>query len=151
MENKFGDEHTRFWGGSINRAIRYYFYIQRGLALLNEFRYLIIAIMAMYALLKMDNPWMMLVMFIVAVPVLIILGWMFTHKMAAVMDYLNIKYSTHYGKLNMEYQERQTKALEDIQSKVSRNDFGREQVEISGRVTEIKATEICRRIPKRKA
>lgn len=103
-----------FWKGAGNRVIRYYFYVQRGLALLNEFRYLIMAIMAAYALLKLDNPLIMLMMFFVSLPILVFLGWLFTHKMAKVMDFLNIRYSTHYGKLNMEYQERQTEALEKL-------------------------------------
>jgi len=111
-------ERSEHWSGLRNKIVRYYFYTQRGLALLNEFRYLIMAILAVYALLGMKNPFVMLLMFVIAVPILIVLGWIFTFKMAKTMEFLNIKFSTHYSKLNMDYQERQTKALESLNEKI---------------------------------
>lgn len=107
-------EYREHWQGLRNRVVRYYFYVQRGLALLNEFRYLIMAILAVYALLDMKSPWLMMVMFVVAVPILLVLGWMYTYKMAKTMDFLNVKFSTHYSKYNIELQERQTEALETL-------------------------------------
>lgn len=111
-------EQKEHWAGIKNKIVRYYFYTQRGLNLLNEFRYLIMAILAVYALLDMKSPIMMVVMFAVAIPFLILLGWVYTFKMAKTMEFLNIKFSTHYSKLNMDYQERQTKALETICEKM---------------------------------
>ena len=113
------NERSKFWIGYLNKFVRYYFYTQRGLALLNEFRYLIMAILAVYALLDLKNPFIMLLMFASAIPTLIILGWIYTFKMAKIMEFLNIKFSTHYSKLNMDYQERQTTALESIDRKLN--------------------------------
>lgn len=111
-------DKDKYWNGVANRGVRYYFYCNRGLTLLNEFRYLLMGILAVYALLKLDNPWTMLVMFVVAVPILCVLGWVFTHKMARVMDFLNINFSTHFSKYSIEMQERQVKALESIEEKI---------------------------------
>lgn len=112
------EESRAYWDGANNKAVRYYFYIQRGLSVLNEARYLIMAIMAAYALLKMDNPWMMLVMFLVSLPILGLLGWLYTFKMAKTMDFLNVKFSTHFSKYSIELQERQVKSLESIDEKM---------------------------------
>jgi hypothetical protein len=112
------NDKEKYWNGIANRVVRYYFYCNRGLALLNEFRYLLMGILAVYALLKLDNPWIMLIMFVVAVPVLCFLGWIFTHYMAKTMDFLNINFSTHFSKYIIEMQERQVKALENIDEKM---------------------------------
>lgn len=112
------DERNQHWDGNANRVVRYYFYLQRGLSVLNEARYLVLAIMGTYALLKMDNPWMMLVMFLVSLPILGALGWLYTFKMAKTMDWLNVKFSTHFSKYSIELQERQVKAVESIDGKI---------------------------------
>lgn len=112
------EQEKAYWNGPLNKSVRMWFYFQRGLSVLNEARYLIISIMAIYALLKMDNPWMMLVMFFIALPILGILGWFYTFKMAKTMDWLNVKFSTHYSKYSIEMQERQVKALESIEEKI---------------------------------
>lgn len=111
-----------YWNGTTNKIVRFYFYIQRGLLFLNEFRYLIMAILAIYALLKMDNPWMMLLMFVVAIPVLTILGWIYTHKMAKVMDFLNVQYSTHWTRYSFELQEKQVELLKRVADGVDKRD-----------------------------
>lgn len=119
MKNLLNElEQREHWKGAKNKIVRYYFYVQRGLALLNEFRYLIMAILAVYALLDMKNPLVMLMMFVVAVPVLIFLGWLYTFHMAKTMDFLNVKFSTHFSKYNIDLQERQTNALERIDKKI---------------------------------
>ena len=103
-----------YWNGNQNKVIRYYFYIQKGLALLNELRYLIMAIFALYMILKLDNIFLMPLMFLIALPVLIFLGWLDVHHMAKVREFLNIKYSTHYSKRNFDLQEQRNKILIDL-------------------------------------
>jgi hypothetical protein len=112
------DERRQLWDSAGNKTVRYYFYVQRGLSVLNEMRYLIMAIMAAYALLRLDNPMIMLVMFLTSLPVLAILGWVYTFHMAKTMDWLNVKFSTHYSKYSIELQERQVKAVESIDEKM---------------------------------
>ncbi len=105
---------TDHWHGTKNKVVRYYFYIQKGLALLNELRYLIMGIFAIYMILKLDNILLMPVMFFCSLPVLISLGWLDVHHMAKIMEFLNIKYSTHYSKRNFEIQEEILEELKKI-------------------------------------
>ncbi|NJO00409.1 MAG: hypothetical protein HC880_00840 [Bacteroidia bacterium] len=99
------DKHDQYWKGRRNKAIRFYFYTQKGLSLLNEFRYLIMTILAVYALLKLDNPLYMVLMFFGSVPVLIALGWLAVHKIDKVIEYLNIQYATHWSRYQVDLQE----------------------------------------------
>jgi ABC-type multidrug transport system fused ATPase/permease subunit len=108
------DERIQYWDGLKNKATRYYWYQNKGLSVLNEARYLILSIMAIYALLKLDNPWIMLVMFLVSLPVLTILGWIYTFKMAKTMDFLNVKFSTHFSKYSIELQEEQNRLIKEV-------------------------------------
>jgi len=108
------DERKLYWDGGANKVVRYYFYLNRGLSLLNEARYLIIAILALYAILKMDNPAFLVLMFSVSIPLLCILGWLQVHKMAKIMDFLNVRFSTHYSKYQVELQEEQNRLLSKI-------------------------------------
>lgn len=85
------------WHGKKNKAIRYFFYIQRGLALFNEFRYIMIAIFGIYISLKLDNPIWLVGMFATACPLLIAAGWASTHHIGKVVDWLNIRFATHYS------------------------------------------------------
>ena len=114
MEKLRDSERERYWDGHGNRFIRYYFYVNRGLTLLNEARYLILAVFALYAILKLNNPVYMVVMFLVSLPVLGVLGWVFTHRMAKVMDFLNIKFSTHFTKYSIELQEKQNELIGEV-------------------------------------
>lgn len=112
------EEHRKYWEGLQNRLVRYYFYTQRGLALLNEFRYLLMGILAVYALLKMDSPIYMILMFIVSIPILIVLGWVYVYKMASCMDYLNTQFSTHFSKYSIKLQEDQLAEVKKIRKKI---------------------------------
>jgi len=96
-----------YYRGFWNIMIRYYFYMMRGVALLNEFRYLVMAIIAVYAILKLDNFWLMPIMFTVSIPVLMFLGWLSVHHINKVIEFLNVEHATHWSRY-------QFKLLEDI-------------------------------------
>ncbi len=110
-----------YWDGRTNYSIRLYFYIQRGLALLNEFRYLIFSVMALYALLKLNNPWYMVGMFLFSIPILLVLGWMFVHKMAKVMDFLNVQFSTHFSRYSVELQEQILESINKLNELIKKD------------------------------
>lgn len=117
---RISPEHRKqYWDGDGNKIIRYYFYIQKGLALLNEFRYLIMAVMAIYALLKLDNPWLMPIMFLGSIPVLLVLGYISVHYMSTVMDYLGIQFGTHFGRRSVELQEETLAAIQKLNERLS--------------------------------
>ena len=109
------DAHNKvYWDGTKNRCVRYYWYAQKGLALLNEARYLVMVIGGLYFILKLTNPLWMVGMFLVCIPALIFLGWLQTHHMATIMDWLGTRYSSYWGRRSFDLQERQVAALEQI-------------------------------------
>lgn len=113
LENK-----NKYWNGWKNYLIRVYFYVQRGLALFNEFRYLIIAIFGVYITMKLSNPIWLVAMFIVSTVILIIAGWISVHHIGKVIDFLNIEFSTHFNRHVVNLQERTTAAVEEINKKL---------------------------------
>lgn len=105
---------SNHWDGKKNKAIRYYFYCQRGLSLVNEFRYLGMAIFGIYFAAKLTCPWLMAVMFLVAIPILVVAGYLQVNHMAPVINWLDVTYGSYWSKKSMEWQERQVKATEAI-------------------------------------
>lgn len=112
---------ARYWNGSENKLIRFYFYSQRGLALLNEGRYLVMGVFALYYTLKLTNPIWLVGMFVVAVPVLIVLGWVAVHRVGKVVDWLNVQFSTHWGRYQYTLLETQVDLLKEIKEGVSKS------------------------------
>jgi hypothetical protein len=104
----------KYWNGSKNKFIRYYFYVQRGLMLINEMRYLIMAILAIYAILKFSNFWLMPLMFFISLPVLGVLGYISVHHMSKVTDYLAVHFGTHFSKYSVELQEKTLLEIEKL-------------------------------------
>ena len=111
---------SKYWDGWKNKSIRYYFYIQRGLELLNEFRYLLMAIFAVYYALKVDNILFIPLMFVLSIPILVIFGYINVHYMKKVTEYLNVEFSTHWGRYNFELIEKQIKLLEEIKDGINK-------------------------------
>ena len=105
--------NVSYWKGSKNKAVRWYFYCQRGLALFNEFRYLIMLIFGAYMLLKLDNWLWMLLMFSVSVPALVFFGWLQTHHMAKIMDWLGVEFASHWSRYGLAMSERSLDMAEE--------------------------------------
>jgi hypothetical protein len=105
---------TKFWDGRMNRFIRYYFYLQKGLALFNELRYVVMVCLALYAFMKFDNIFLLPLMFFAFIPPLLVAGYISVHYMDKVMEFLNVRYATHYSHYNVELQEKQLKLQEEI-------------------------------------
>jgi len=105
---------SEYWNGSKNKAIRYWYYIVTGLDLFNQFRYLILAIAGLCFWLQLKNPMFFLLIFIISCVILGLFGWMKIHHMGKTMDYLNIEFSTHFGRYGYELQEKQIELLKKI-------------------------------------
>ena len=118
MTDKHNEVH---WHGVGNKMIRWYFYAQRGLALVNEFRYIAIAIAGIYFVLKLSNPLWMVAMFVIFLPILVFFGWLQVNKMAKVMDWLGVQFASYWGRYSFDLQERQVKAIESIDNKIKEN------------------------------
>lgn len=120
MINNIDHKHeSKYWHGTKNKFIRYYFYVQRGLVLLNEFRYVVMVVFVMYNFIGIKNLWLIPGMFITCIPVLLICGWISVHHMEKVMEYLNIQYTTHFSRYNIELQEKQLDYLKKINDKMN--------------------------------
>ena len=112
--------HKKHWDGPFNKAVRLYFYSQRGLAMLNEFRYLFMLIFGVYYTLKLTNPFWLVGMFLISVPLLIIAGWFNVHRYSAIVDWLNVQFATYWAKYGYSLSERSVKALEEINQKIGK-------------------------------
>lgn len=104
----------RFWDGRWNKCVRFYFYLQKGLALFNELRYVVMVCLALYAFMKLDNILLIPLMFFAFIPPLMVFGWLSVHKMDKIMEFLSTRYATHYSHYNIELQEKQLEILNKI-------------------------------------
>ena len=96
--------------------IRAYFYVMQGLLIVNNFRNLILGIFALYYTLKLVNPLWLVVMFVLSIPVLALIGWYNIHRMAKDIEKISIEKATHYAMKQFNFQEEQTKLLEEIRN-----------------------------------
>lgn len=92
------------WHGWQNKAIRYWFYINKGLDIFNQFRYLLAAIIGIYWTLHLNNRLYLIAMFAGSIPILTVVGYYSIHHWNKVMDWLNVKFGTHYGIASFELQ-----------------------------------------------
>lgn len=108
------DNEKEMLGGAKNKVVRWYFYAQRGLAIINEFRYIFMGVFGIYYFTKMDNPLMLALMFMIAIPILVGIGWLAVHHMSVVLEFLGVRYTTAFGRYSFELQERIVKAVEEM-------------------------------------
>lgn len=98
MSNK----EIEYWDGNKNKFIRYYFYMSRGLDLFNNFRYVFLTIFGIYYTLKLKNAMWLITMFGISIPFLMFIGYWSVHHVGKVIDWLNIKFSTHFGMMQID-------------------------------------------------
>lgn len=79
----------KYWDGTSNRLVRYWVYLDRGLSLVNQARYLILGILGLYAVLKLTDPAWMAVMFVVSVPSLIVMGRWHLYRVSKPQEFIN--------------------------------------------------------------
>lgn len=106
MEDVNEDVNNKlYWDGNFNRSCRYWFYFNKGIDIFNQFKYLFALFLGIYFTLKLKNPLWLLAMTAISIPVLLFLGYLQVHKVGRVLDYLNIKFSTHYSLYSIKLQE----------------------------------------------
>lgn len=106
-----------YWIGWQNKLIRYFYYLNRGVDIFNQFKYLFALIFGIYFTFKLKNPMLILVMSAISLPLLMIFGYLQTHKIGKVNDWLGVKFSTFYGKYNFELLKEILKELKKLNSK----------------------------------
>ena len=103
------DEYRRTYDkGLLNHGVRAWFYLQRGLDLVNQFKYLAAGIFALYYTLKMDDYRVMVALFVIAVPILTFIGWFHTFKMAKALEWTNMIFSSYFGRYQIDLNEKNT-------------------------------------------
>lgn len=94
--------------------IKIYFYLNNGVGILNNFRNLFLGVFALYFTLKLASPILLVVMFIVAIPILVVCGYYNVHHIAKLSEQLSTKFGTFYGIKTYELAEEQVKLLKQI-------------------------------------
>lgn len=117
---EFLKDNKDVYSGWKNTVIRYYFYAKKGLEIVNEFRYLVMAVMGVCFLLKISSWVVMATMFLVAMPVLMVLGYLALHHMDKVIEFLNLRHATLWSKYSYEMQEKNVRNIEKIKDMVEK-------------------------------
>jgi hypothetical protein len=94
---------AKYWNGSKNKAIRYWFYIKQGIAVLNEVRNLFFIVFGAIFTFREQYPILNNIGFVVGIfavsfLILFVVGFIFTHHVNKVADWLQIQFSTHWGR-----------------------------------------------------
>lgn len=114
VEMKIDELHDKYWNGWQNKIIRYWFYLNRGIDIFNQFKYLFALIFGVYFTLKLNNAWWILGMTGTSLPILMVFGYLQTHKIGKVNDWLTVKFSTHYANYNFDLLEGILEELKQI-------------------------------------
>lgn len=114
MDKNIFKDDEKYLTGFGNRCIRYYYYLSNGVGILNEFRNLFLGILGVYIALKLTNPWWIVLMFLPSVVILTIFGYYTVHKISKVRDWLGTRFSSYFGMQSINYQQENSKVLEEI-------------------------------------
>ncbi len=94
---QLNEEDRQNLRGFENTAIRFYFYLMKGLDIVNSFRNLFLGIAAIYIAMQLENITWAVVMFLVSCVVITIAGWYNVHKVSKRHEWIGMRFSTHYG------------------------------------------------------
>lgn len=122
---------SQFMPGLENRAIRYYFYLQAGLNIVNNFRNLILAILGIYIALHLEAWWLLVVMFIPSAIILTVVGYFVVHRVNKIQEWLGIRFSTHFAKKQFDLQEGIYEELREIRKALTRGNTGADRLAAS--------------------
>lgn len=98
----------------MNIAKKGYFYLGRGLDETRRWQSLIIGILGLAAVTKITSIWLIATIFISSSAILIVIGHFLVHRVSRMMDYLGIKFGSHFATKSFDYVEAQYKLLEEI-------------------------------------
>jgi len=104
----------KYWDGKWNRIVRHYFYIKKGVEEFNFFRYIILSVGIIYAYFNFTNLWLFPIMLFCCLPCLDLTGYISVHRVDKVMEFLQVRYATHYSHYNIEIQEHQKSDLKEM-------------------------------------
>lgn len=102
--------------GFLNHSVRAWFYLKKGLDLINDFKYLLAGIIAFYYALKLESFWWLVFIFSVSIPVLVIVGWFYTHKMSRALEWTGMMFASYFSRYNIDMSEKTIELLEEIRN-----------------------------------
>ena len=92
-----------FWEGKTNQIVRLWVYLNRGLDVANQLKYVVAGILALYVILKFTNPVWIAVMFVVSLQILALIGRWHLYNATKPQEYITtIKTVTGYNNYNMQ-------------------------------------------------
>lgn len=113
------NEYTRTYDkGILNHGVRAWFYLQKGLDLVNQFKYLVAGILAIYYTLKLESHIVLLSIFVISIPVLTFVGWFYTHKMSKAMEWTAMVFSSYFARYNVDLAEKNTQSTAEIEKEI---------------------------------
>lgn len=111
-------EDDKYLKGPENWLIRMYFYLERGLDVLNLFRNYLLALFAVYVGLHLTNLLWLGLFASVSLIGLLLAGYLSVHHISKVTEFLSIRFGTHYGRETYSHTEQQTALLTEIRDLV---------------------------------
>ncbi len=118
---EFAQYDEKYMRGAENKALRYYFYLSNGLNVLNSFRNLGLGIIAIYFALHLENIWWMVGMGAVSTVLLTVVGFHQVHRAGKVLEWVGIRFSTHFGVRTFNNTQRNVELLEEIRDLLKKN------------------------------
>ena len=112
-----------FWEGKTNILVRLWTYAKRGLDIVNDFKYLGAGIFASYYTLKLVNPIWMVMMFVVALPILILIGRWHLFRASKTQEFVTTVKGSVLGYDSFNIQVEILEKLEEINKKLDENSF----------------------------
>lgn len=113
-------DDTQYLKGTKNWLIRMFFYLKTGNSVVSEFRYTILGIMGLYAVLRLTNPLWLIGITVLSTPILIVIGNFWTHRVGKVVEWLSVKFATHYAIKQFKITEDTLKELRAIRKAISK-------------------------------
>lgn len=111
-------DDDKFLKGTENFLIRAYYYLENGMAILNEFRNWFLGIGALYLALHLEptvkSAFIMLGVAIPSLLFLIVAGYYNVHKLTKMKEWLSMRFSTHFGIKSFNFQQGQYELLVQI-------------------------------------
>ena len=114
MDQNKKENLKKYWDGWVNKLVRYWFYLLKGLDAINQFKYLLGAIIALCWMYNLKHPIYIITAFVICIPILTLIGYYYVHYVGKVIDFLSIEFSSHWGRYSFELQERMVKAMEKL-------------------------------------
>ncbi len=109
-----------YFPGLENRLTRYYYYLNQGLNIINQFRNVILGIVGIYIALHLEAWWLLVAMFIPSAIILTVVGFYVTHRVNKKMEWLSLRFGTHYAMKQFNYQQGIYDTLEEIRKELSK-------------------------------